>query len=142
MAIVATLALVTPVAMADTYTSCQGWEVDSTIRELPPCPDRPNCLRGRWTLPGQVPMAALQTAVIAEPRSRIELVGERVLVATFRSRLFGFVDEAVFLLGPTGEVDYRSGACSGYYDFGVNQRRMARVAERLARAGVAITDNH
>ncbi|MCB1957220.1 MAG: DUF1499 domain-containing protein [Rhodocyclaceae bacterium] len=141
LAIVTALGLVAPFAMADTYTSCRGWQVDSTTRQLPPCPDRPNCVTGRWALPGPVSVSALLAAIDAEPRSRIELVGEHILVASFRSRLFGFVDEAVFLLSPTGEVDYRSSACSGYYDFGVNQRRMSRVADRLARTTVANPDN-
>ncbi len=127
-------ALLASTAMADAFTSCRGWQVDDRTTTLPDCPERPNCATGRWRLPVADPLRAIREALLSEPRSRIELDGQRVMVASFRSRLFGFVDEAVFLLGPDGEITYRSAACSGYYDFGVNRRRLERIREHTGAA--------
>ncbi|MCB1889391.1 MAG: DUF1499 domain-containing protein [Rhodocyclaceae bacterium] len=124
-------ALLSSHAMADAYTSCSGWRIDDTATALPPCPDRPNCAAGRWPTRLADPRQSLRAALLAEPRSRLEFDGARVIVASFRSRLFGFVDEAVFLLAPDGEIAYRSAACSGYYDFRVNRRRMDRIRARF-----------
>lgn len=131
------VALNAAAAMAETYRSCAGWEVGGDADAPPPCPDRPNCVRGTIAADsGQAPsLAEIADAALAEPRSRIELRSDRVLIASFRSRLLDFVDEAVFVRRGNGSIDYRSGACSGYYDFGVNRRRMTRILARLASTG-------
>ena len=52
--------------------------------------------------------------------------GER-LVGTVRSRVFGFVDRfAVQIVGGEGQASYAaySRSLQGYYDFGVNRRRL------------------
>lgn len=130
------LALPGLAAVSEGFRSCAGWTVDANTTELPPCPDRPNCVAGRIA-PGarSVTLLALRAAIEAEGGSRIEFESDTLVVATFRSRLFGFVDEAVFLRAGDGSISYRCGACSGYYDFGVNRRRMERIAARLAAPG-------
>ncbi len=48
----------------------------------------------------------------------------------FRSALFRFVDDVEFLLDDEGrQIHFRSAARSGYYDFGVNWRRMKEISE-------------
>ncbi len=123
--------------MADGYRSCAGWTVSAATTAVPPCPERPNCVAGSLATAAGPTLAEVAAAALAEPRSRIELRGERVLVVTFRSRLFEFIDEAVFVRHDDGTIEYRCGACSGYYDFGVNSRRMARITARLGARGKA-----
>ncbi|MCB1908364.1 MAG: DUF1499 domain-containing protein [Rhodocyclaceae bacterium] len=127
--------------VAEDYRSCAGWTIGADAQATPPCPDRPNCVAGTIAMgDGRPPgLAELARAALAEPRSRIELHSERVLIASFRSRLFKFVDEAVFVRRRDGSIEYRCAACSGYYDFGVNARRMGRILARLEnhRAGLA-----
>lgn len=126
----------TPAAQDDAR-SCGGVPVPPDDFTIAPCPGRPNCVEGRLdvgALGADAAWSALKAALLAEPRSRIEQERGHALVATFRSRLFNFVDEARFALEPGGTIHYRSAACSGYYDFGVNRRRVARIAARLADA--------
>ena len=124
------------IVVADEYRSCAGWRIGADAVALPACPDRPNCVSGTIaSIGGRAPsLADVARAALAEPRSRLELHGGRVLIASFRSRLFKFVDEAVFLRRGDGSIEYRCGACSGYYDFGVNARRMKRILARLSTA--------
>lgn len=121
---------------ADDFVSCRGERVSGSAPRLPPCPERPNCSSSASGAAldaprGEAPRGALARAIRAEPRSAIVFEAPQLLVATFRSALFGFTDEALFVFGPDGRISFRSIACSGYYDFGVNRRRIERIRERL-----------
>ena len=51
--------------------------------------------------------------------------------AEFRSRVFRFVDDVEFLFDDAGRlVHFRSASRAGYYDFGVNRRRMGEISRR------------
>ena len=68
---------------------------------------------------------------ILKGMARSSLTADRpgYLAASFRSRIFGFVDDAEFVLdGEAGEIRFRSAARTGYYDFGVNRSRMEAIA--------------
>lgn len=127
-------------AAGDTYRSCTGQDLSAAAARLAPCPNRPNCITSEATT-GQQPLRSgagragrerLKQAILAEPRSRIELDSPSFIVASFKSAIFGFVDEAQFILSADGQIGFRSGACSGHYDFGVNRRRIERIRQRLA----------
>ena len=119
-------------------------QADQTIRyALTPCPDRPNCVSTeaadpdrrmatiRFTGSAEAAQAGLLTALHALPRSTVTRNEPGRVVAEFRSRTFGFVDEAEFEIdADTGSIRFRSGARSGYWDLGVNRARM----EELARS--------
>jgi uncharacterized protein (DUF1499 family) len=46
----------------------------------------------------------------------------------FQSRWFGFVDDVEFLSNDAnGRIDFLSASRVGYYDLGVNRRRMAEL---------------
>lgn len=65
---------------------------------------------------------------------RTELVKEEkdYLHYHVRSALFGFVDDVEFVFDDTAKlIHFRSAAASGYYDFGVNRRRMEHVRQLL-----------
>ena len=115
------------------------------MRELPPCPDRPNCVSsqavdaGRRVAPlafgGEptVAQARLATAIEALPRSRIVEQSPGWIAAEFRSWLFGFVDEAQFVLDDRERVFHvRSAARTGYWDLGVNRQRVEALRAALS----------
>jgi uncharacterized protein (DUF1499 family) len=117
------------------------------IPGLTPCPRRLNCVSTRSEDPrralrpipfeGTVEEAQRRLRGIVTGMPRSEIVAERpgFLAVEFRSRLFGFVDDAEFVLdGAKGEIHFRSGARTGAYDFGVNRSRMKRMARAFRRA--------
>ena len=66
--------------------------------------------------------------------SRATVVAERenYLRIEFRSRLFRFVDDVEFYLEEERRlIQFRSAARLGYFDMGVNRRRMEEICRRL-----------
>lgn len=58
--------------------------------------------------------------------------------ATYTSDWFGFVDDVEFVLTGSELIQVRSSSRIGYYDFGVNQARVAEIRRCLkARASQA-----
>ena len=109
---------------------------------LAPCPSRPNCISTEARDPGHrmSPIAfrgsveeareKLRRILGEMPRSSITADRPGYLAASFRSRVFGFVDDAEFVLDPEKkEIHFRSAARTGYYDFGVNRSRMESIAQ-------------
>lgn len=110
---------------------------------LAACPSRPNCVlsqnpdRSRG-LPSigvtGAPADAVQAVrhVLSNlPRTRIVLQTEHYIHAEIRSAVFGFVDKVEFLIDGDSRLQFRSAARSGYWDLGVNRRRMARILKDL-----------
>ncbi len=71
--------------------------------------------------------------VIADiPRSTVVVDTPMYIHVEVRSRIFGFVDDLEFWLDDKNKlVDFRSAARSGYYDFGVNRRRMGDIRDKF-----------
>jgi uncharacterized protein (DUF1499 family) len=120
----------------------EGMRVGETVKTLKPCPSSPNCVSSQasdmkhrmepmpFTGPIEVAQARLRKVIEAIPRSTITAEEPGYLAVSFRSRIFGFIDEVEFAFhAGAGVIHFRSGACSGYYDFGVNRSRMLRIAE-------------
>jgi len=110
------------------------------VRALAVCPSRPNCVSSLATdKPHRMPPIGFNGPVVAAqerligvirliPRSEIVKDEPGYLAVTFRSKLFGFVDEAEFAFDEkSGEINFHSGARSGYYDFGVNRSRIEEI---------------
>ncbi len=108
---------------------------------LAPCPSRPNCVstgaadprRRMDPIPFRGPVEEAQEKLrrILQGMARSSLTADRpgFLAASFRSRIFGFVVDAEFVLdADAGEIQFRSAARTGYYDFGVNRSRMEAIA--------------
>jgi uncharacterized protein (DUF1499 family) len=77
---------------------------------------------------------AVRDFVLSMPRVRITEDEPGYIRAEFSSRFFKFVDDVEFLLdAQTGRIDYRSASRVGYYDFGVNRRRLETIRGRLAQ---------
>lgn len=113
---------------------------------LGPCPDKPNCVstaepnasHGVTPLPfhgtAKQTHDELVRLIGAMPGSAIVRTEDSYIHAMFTSRLFGFVDDVEFYLDEQEHVVHmRSASRSGYYDFGVNKRRLDEVAEEWAK---------
>ena len=111
---------------------------------LAPCPSRPNCVSTQARDPGhrmspisfrgsvEEAWERLRRILGELPRSSITADRPGYLAASFRSRVFGFVDDAEFVLdSERKEIRFRSAARTGYYDFGVNRSRMESIARRF-----------
>ena len=74
----------------------------------------------------------IQRVVAALPRSAVVKADETYLHATFKSRVFKFVDDLELFLDPlSGIISIRSAAQTGYWDFGVNRRRVEQLRHGL-----------
>ena len=111
--------------------------------DLPPCPSSPNCVSSRDPDPARrvdpIPFRgtleeareALEGAVRSLPRSKVIASSGNLVRAEFRSRL-GFVDDVEFRIDATaGVVHVRSASRKGYWDLGVNRRRVEAIREAL-----------
>jgi uncharacterized protein (DUF1499 family) len=113
---------------------------------LAPCPDTPNCVSSQAKNADQRVDPILFSGDSASAWSRLRKViaamkGARItqekvgsLHAEFRSALFGFVDDVEFRMDEdAGRIDVRSASRTGYFDFGVNRRRVEEILEQFAR---------
>ncbi|MBN1105083.1 MAG: DUF1499 domain-containing protein [Deltaproteobacteria bacterium] len=114
---------------------------DAVPAELSPCPDSPNCVSTESRDPGHAmpPLPYVGTrqeshkrllrVLRGMKRSSLLVVTPTYLRAEFRSALFRFVDGVEFLFDDQGgRIHFRSASRTGYYDFGVNRRRMQEIS--------------
>jgi uncharacterized protein (DUF1499 family) len=112
--------------------------IDTMVFE--PCPASPNCVSSQsksakhYVEPleyvGQRAAARqkLMDWLQHQQRVRITETGEDYLVVEFRSLVFRFVDDAAFFFPPDQQlIHVRSASRTGYYDFGVNRKRVERI---------------
>ena len=68
----------------------------------------------------------------AMPRAKVIMAKEDYVHAQFRSRLFGFVDDVEFSFQEDQKtIHLRSASRTGYYDFGVNRKRVERIRSQF-----------
>lgn len=131
--------------------SCQGTTPKSLgIRQgkLTPCPSSPNCVSSdandnrhqiepfHLILPF-TSWAEVQEQVSLLPRTRLITWNDNYLHAECRSALFGFVDDLELQLRrDQAMIAVRSVSRLGYYDFGVNRRRLEGLRKRLQALGL------
>ncbi len=113
---------------------------------LSPCAPRPNCVSSlpqeaparrvepiAYAVPLEEALAAVRNALASLPRVRIVTVRPDYLHAEFASRLFRFVDDVEFHFDDLHKrIHVRSASRLGYWDFGVNRRRVEALRARLA----------
>ena len=126
-----------------TSTACAGVEnIGMTEGKLAPCPDSPNCVSTQSEEKGHAmkPLPYLQTREasrekilsILKDMKRTEIVKltESYIHVECRTALLHFTDDVAFFLDDTTRVvHFRSASRVGYYDFGLNRRRMKRISE-------------
>ena len=107
---------------------------------LSPCPDSPNCVSSQSDDTAHFTEPLHYTGNLAEARQKlIGLLGNSKRVrlisaetdyihAEFRSLIFNFVDDVEFYFSSEDRIIHvRSASRTGYYDFGVNHRRLERL---------------
>jgi len=128
---------------------CAGHAQESrskTPADLAPCPDSPNCVSTKSKDPdhamaplpylksGQESMDRLVDIVREMKRATIISATPSYLHVEFRSALFRFVDDVEFVLEDSARlIHFRSASRTGYYDFGVNRKRMKEISDRYLR---------
>ena len=125
------------------YSSLQ---INLSRERLAPCPDSPTCVSSLSVNPrhsidpfpvsssGRESLVLLNEIVRAMKGSEILWTSERAFAAIFTTRL-GFVDDVQFLLDERARVIHvRSASRVGYWDLGVNRKRMEAIRrEYLSR---------
>lgn len=120
-------------------------EPGSCPRRLKPCPGTPNCVSSLSSDPGHAidPIAfsgpaaearrRLHDIIRAMPRAKIVDEQDDYLRAEFQSLLWRFVDDVEFLIDEEhNRIQVRSASRTGYWDLGVNRRRVEEIRRRMA----------
>lgn len=113
-------------------------------RMLLPCPDSPNCVSSQsrnaahfvepLRYKGNLSHAREQVLSVLRSMSGAKVVesASTYVRAEFTSALFRFVDDVEFYFpGDAAVIHVRSASRVGYYDFGVNRRRVERIRSLL-----------
>jgi len=105
--------------------------------KLAACPSSPNCASSEATAPEGKKVDPL-SGTMAQARAAIAALGGTIVSesddyvsATFKSRIFGFVDDVEIRPGENGNVHIRSGSRVGYSDRGVNKKRIAAIRAQM-----------
>ena len=138
--------------------ACAGHAQESrskTPADLAPCPDSPNCVSTKskdaghsmpplpYLKSGEESMNRLVAIVREMKRATIVSATPSYLHVEFRSALFRFVDDVEFVLDDSARViHFRSASRTGYYDFGVNRRRMQEISDLYLRAAPSPNPSH
>ena len=114
---------------------------------LKPCPSTPNCVSTEAAEPAKrmpplpyrgnrsTSRMLLLSIIDGMPRATVVTRGDAYLHVEFRSRVFGFVDDAEFVFDDQAEaIRFRSAARTGSWDLGVNRRRMESIGEAYRQA--------
>ena len=109
---------------------------------LRPCPESPNCISSESTNPKQSIEPLRYETSMAEARTKLQRLVESMnrttvlaetsnyLHVAFRVPLTGFVDDVEFRFDEGQKVIHmRSASRTGYWDLGVNRRRLVTIRE-------------
>ena len=134
------------VALTIMLTACstdQTPKPEVTGDRLSPCPRSPNCVSSlsenkshqveplTYNTTLEEAREKLISVINSMKRSEIVTVDNHYLHVTFKSSLFGFVDDVEFSFDDEKKIiDVRSASRTGYYDLGVNRRRVEEIRHR------------
>jgi uncharacterized protein (DUF1499 family) len=115
----------------------------SKKEKLAPCPNAPHCVSTqsrdlRHAMPplpfnGTKDQSKNRIIEIIKRtrRSKIMDISDSYIHAEFRTRFLRFVDDVEFLFDDASRtVHFRSASRVGYYDFGLNRRRMNEISKQ------------
>ena len=116
------------------------------VNLLRSCPDKPNCIsttsqdRRQSMLPMHFKYNLNQSRElvkkIVSQFPRTQLIEERTdyLHFTFKSAVFGFIDDVEFYFDESRKlIHFRSASRTGYSDLGVNRKRMTTITEKYIK---------
>ena len=111
---------------------------------LSPCPKAPNCVSSlsddrshyveplRYKFSQEEAREKLISIIESMKRSQIVTAKTNYIHATFKSTLFGFLDDVEFSFDDERKsINVRSASRTGYYDLGVNRRRVEEIRRRF-----------
>lgn len=111
---------------------------------LPPCPASPNCVTSQNPVGAQAispfdytgapedARRALLAVLDSMPRTQVVSRTKVYIRAEFRSSFFKFIDIGEFVIREhTPIIDVRSASRTGYFDFGVNRKRLEEIRRRF-----------
>src|SRR5258708_32370793 len=116
----------------------------AAITTLPPCPNTPTCVSTmawdahaiaplHYTSTRQEAMNHLLGILRSMPRTTIVAADDHSIRAEFRTAVFRFVDDGIFLFDDaTKTIHFRSASLVGRSDFGVNRRRVESLRRDFA----------
>lgn len=110
------------------------------------CDDKPNCVSSsapsnsphyvaafQFSAGGEDALWAKLVNIVAAEGGELNENASPYLAATFKSKLFGFIDDFECLIDQdAGVVHVRAGARVGHSDFDVNRKRVEKVRAKLA----------
>ena len=118
--------------------------LDVGVREsrLTPCPDSPNCVSSQnsdsaysvvpLTYDSEAGKVIADLKVVVGTMKGATIVSESALYlhVVFQSDVFRFIDDVEFVVDEVAKVVHvRSASRMGYYDFGVNRRRVEKIRQ-------------
>jgi uncharacterized protein (DUF1499 family) len=120
---------------------------DNPQRKLAPCPTSPNCVSSQngdeshaikpisYTSSVESARQNLLSVINSMKRSDVITVEGPYIHATFTSRIFRFVDDVEFLFDDVVKIIHvKSASRVGYFDFGVNRKRVEEIRSRFNEA--------
>ena len=123
----------------------QTIKTGATNNRLSPCPTSPNCVSSLsedkshfvdpLTYQATLEEAREKLISVLNSMKRAEIVTaeSNYIHATFKSAVFRFVDDVEFSFDDQRKiVDVRSASRTGYYDLGVNRRRVEEIRRSFA----------
>lgn len=137
----ATMAMAAMILMGCSAVSSAG--IDMAGGGLAPCPDSPNCVSSQSgdprhhvdpiTYTGQRNRARriLEQTVADMPGARIVNRSDQTLHVEYQTRWLRFVDDVTFYFPEEPIIHVRSASRKGYYDFGVNRKRVEEIRKRF-----------
>lgn len=118
----------------------------ATNGDLKPCPDKPNCVLSTTTdqhaiepfiLAKDIKMKKIADLLTTLDTHVSVMHDQHRIHAEITSRVFGFVDDLdLLLLTEKRLIHVRSASRNGYYDFGVNRRRVEKLRALLKNQGI------
>jgi len=122
----------------------------ANMPSLKPCPDKPNCVSSKADDEHAIaPFKLKQNQPVDQQRlldvlnqldNNIAVIhDENHIHAEITSRVFGFVDDLDLIINIEQQIIHvRSASRTGYYDFGVNRRRVERLRSLLKQHGIIL----
>lgn len=106
---------------------------------LAPCPSSPNCVSS-YEAPSNSHYSPAYNGTRSELLNVLKSFSNAKIISNtgnyihveFSSSVFGFVDDAEFVIVPSAaKIHFRSAARLGYSDLGVNKRRMNKIRRMI-----------
>jgi len=118
--------------------------------DLKPCPDKPNCVSSKADDEHAIAPFQLKQNQPVNQQRLLEVLNqldnniavihdENHIHAEITSRVFGFIDDLDLIINMEQQlIHVRSASRTGYYDFGVNRRRVEKLRSLFKQHGIIL----